>query len=64
MSTWKSNGYVIKLHKGDHPPMHVHVEKDGCEVAKYDIETQVFMWVDGRHRGRVLRALRAVGLAK
>ena len=38
--------------KGDHPPRHVHVYKDGTEVLKWDLEAGVAM------RGRANRRIR------
>jgi hypothetical protein len=43
--------------------MHCHVFKDGAELDRYNLEEGEFMdGTIGRHRGRVLRAMRAVGL--
>jgi hypothetical protein len=60
---WKANGYDIRIYRTDHPPLHVHVFKDGRLVARYDLEERKFM--DGsvkRHEGRVKKALAQVGL--
>lgn len=62
MTTWKRDGYKVRLHKTDHPPVHVHVYKDGCEVAKFDLESQSFMSGDARHFGRVRKVLKDLGL--
>lgn len=63
MPTWKSGGYVFRVYENDHPPMHCHVFKDGAELDRYNLEEGEFMdGTIGRHRGRVLRAMRAVGL--
>ena len=63
MATWKAKGYVIRMYGSDHPPLHVHVFKDGREVARYDLEHGAFLaGSDPRHHGRILRALREVGL--
>ena len=33
-------GYVFVSYKGDHPPLHVHIEKGGREIGRWDIEHQ------------------------
>lgn len=59
MPTWKSNGYVFRMYENDHRPLHLHVFKDGKELDRYDLEHHTFMDdTIGRHRGRVLTALR------
>jgi hypothetical protein len=61
--TWKAGGYEIRLYQKDHPPLHVHVFKDGREVARYDLEHGLLMeGSDSRHLGRIVRALRRAGL--
>ena len=51
------------MYKNDHAPLHIHVFKDGHEVARYDLENNVFMnGSDPRHFGRVIRALIQAGL--
>jgi hypothetical protein len=51
------------MYENDHPPPHVHVFKDGTLVDRYDLESGAFMdGTVGRHRGRVLRAMRTLGL--
>lgn len=63
MPTWKAGGYVIRLYLQDHPPLHVHVFKDSREVARYDLEGRRFLaGSEARHQGRILVALRQVGL--
>jgi hypothetical protein len=55
---WKRGGYVIRLYLNDHPPIHVHVFKDGVLVARYDLQNNRFMeGSDERHSGRILKAL-------
>lgn len=64
MPTWKLGGYEFRLYEGDHPPLHLHVFKDGRQLDRFDLENQEFMdGTVGRHQGRVLKALRALGLA-
>ena len=63
MPTWKSGGYVLRMYENDHPPPHVHIFKDGVALDRYDLRNARFMdGTIGRHRGRVLAAMRAVGL--
>jgi hypothetical protein len=37
------NGFDIVLHKGDHPPPHIHVYKDGRYIGKFDPERHEWM---------------------
>jgi len=60
----KACGYIIRKYDTDHPPLHVHVYRDGRLVARFDLEGQMFMDVDPRHRRRVMKALRQCGLAR
>lgn len=54
---------MIRMYLNDHPPTHVHIFLDGRTIDRYDLENGKFMdGTAGRHRGRVLAALRAVGL--
>ncbi len=63
MPTWRSGGHIIRMYQNDHPPLHVHIFRDGRQLDRYDLEHGEFMdGTVGRHRGRVLAALRAVGL--
>lgn len=58
MPTWKRAGYEIVWYAGDHPPVHVHIFRDGQLLDRYDLEHGVFMdGTIGRHMGRVLKAL-------
>jgi hypothetical protein len=61
--TWKVGGFVIRLYDNDHPPLHVHVFKDGSLVARYDLEHRCFMdGSDERFYGRIEKALGKAGL--
>jgi hypothetical protein len=61
--TWKSGGYVFRLYHSDHPPLHLHIFKDGRQIDRFDLEQAAFMdGTIGRDRGRVLQALRALKL--
>ncbi len=64
MPTWKALGYVIRLYETDHPPRHVHVYRDGKQVARYDLENGRFMDGDPKHFVRIRAALRQAGLIR
>lgn len=38
MTKVRRGGYVFLTWKGDHPPRHVHVLRDGRLVLKWDLE--------------------------
>ena len=38
MTKVRRGGYVFLTWKGDHPPRHVHVFRDGRLVLKWDLE--------------------------
>jgi hypothetical protein len=40
MGRKRSGGFVFVTYKGDHPPLHVHIEQDGREIGRWDIENQ------------------------
>lgn len=63
MPTWKRRGYIFRMYQNDHPPLHVHIFKDGKQLDRYDMENGKFMdGTVGRHKGRVLQAMQEVGL--
>jgi hypothetical protein len=39
----RRGGYVFITWKGDHPPRHVHVYRDGRLVVKWDLDNQMPM---------------------
>jgi hypothetical protein len=43
MGKLRRGGYVFVTWKGDHPPRHVHVYRDGRLVVKWNLEDQVPM---------------------
>lgn len=43
MGKHRRGGYVFITWKGDHPPRHVHVYRDGKLVVKWDLDNQVAM---------------------
>ena len=48
-------GYQLVTYKGDHPPLHVHVYRNGRVIGRWDIENQRPM--DGPLSRAVLQAL-------
>lgn len=45
-------GYVLVTWKGDHPPRHVHVYRNGKLIVKWDLDNQKPM------KGQVTRRVR------
>lgn len=43
MGKQRRGGYVFITWKGDHPPRHVHVYRDGKLVVKWDLDNQKAM---------------------
>jgi hypothetical protein len=43
MGRKKAGGFVFVTYKGDHPPIHVHIEKNGKDIGRWDIENQRIM---------------------
>jgi len=39
----RRGGYVFITWKGDHPPRHVHVYRDGKLIVKWDLDNQKAM---------------------
>jgi Domain of unknown function (DUF4160) len=40
---YRRGGYVFITWKGDHPPRHVHVYRDGTLIVKWDLDNQKAM---------------------
>ena len=40
MSRKRAGGFIFVSYKGDHLPVHVHIEKNGREIGRWDIENQ------------------------
>jgi hypothetical protein len=40
MGKYRRGGYVFITWKGDHPPRHVHVYRDGKLIVKWDLDNQ------------------------
>jgi hypothetical protein len=62
MGKIRRGGFVFITWKGDHPPRHVHVYRDGTLVLKWNLDDQVPM--SGKPTQRLLRLaeLEAEGL--
>lgn len=60
MSKVRRGGYVFVTWVGDHPPLHVHVYRDGRLVVKWDLDRDRAM--EGSAPARVRRLLE--GLAE
>lgn len=43
MTRIRRGGYVFVTWKGDHPPAHVHVYRDGELVVKWDLDNDLPM---------------------
>ena len=43
MGKIRRDGYVFITWKGDHPPLHVHVFRDGVLVLKWNLDQGVAM---------------------
>ena len=56
MGKIRRGGYVFITYKGDHYPRHVHVFRDGKEVAKWNLEAWVLM--SGSMNSKLLKLLR------
>jgi hypothetical protein len=51
----RRGGYVFITWKGDHPPRHVHVYRDGKFVVKWDLDNQKAM--KGAATSRILQLI-------
>ena len=56
MSKIRRGGFIFITWKGDHPPRHVHVYRDGHFVVKWDLDNWKPM--KGRAPLRVLELIR------
>jgi hypothetical protein len=43
MGKYRRGGYIFITWKGDHPPRHVHVYRDGWLIVKWDLDNQKAM---------------------
>jgi hypothetical protein len=55
MGKLRRGGFVFITWKGDHPPRHVHVYRDGVLIVKWDLEHALAM--KGMPTDRVLRLI-------
>ncbi len=55
MGKLRRGGYVFLSWKGDHPPRHVHVYRDGRLVLKWDLDNKKPM--KGKASRRVLELI-------
>tara|TARA_Y100000590_G_scaffold323369_1_gene366350 strand:- start:66867 stop:67061 length:195 start_codon:yes stop_codon:yes gene_type:complete len=51
----KKSGYIFITWIGDHDPYHVHIFKDGKEIAKYNLEDNVV--IKGKINNKILKAI-------
>jgi len=52
----KRGNYEFWTHKYDHAPRHIHVRKDGKEIAKWDLENNTLM--KGKMTPKILKLIR------
>jgi hypothetical protein len=63
MGKIRRGGYVLVTWKGDHPPRHVHVYRNGKLIVKWDLENRKPMKGQATRRVRkLLEELEAEGL--
>ncbi len=55
MGKLRRGGFIFVAWKGDHPPRHVHVYRDGRLVVKWNLDDQVA--TKGGATDRVLRLI-------
>jgi hypothetical protein len=55
MGKLRRGGYIFMVWKGDHPPRHVHVYRDGKLVVKWDLDNRKPM--KGQAPRRVLQLI-------
>lgn len=55
MGKIRRGGFIFVTWKGDHPPRHVHVYRDGRLVVKWNLEDRVAM--KGAATDRVIRLI-------
>jgi hypothetical protein len=53
---YRRGGYVFITWKGDHPPRHLHVYRDGTLIVKWDLDSQRAM--KGAATRRILELIR------
>ncbi|HRP07040.1 MAG TPA: DUF4160 domain-containing protein [Gemmatimonadales bacterium] len=55
MGKIRRGGFVFITWKGDHPPRHVHVYRDGRLIVKWNLDDDVAM--KGKPSERILRII-------
>ncbi len=60
MGKTRRGGYLFITYKGDHDPRHVHIFRDGEEIAKWNLEEWVLM--AGSINKRILKLLQELVL--
>ena len=55
MGKQRRGGFVFVTWKGDHPPRHVHVYRDGKLIVKWDLDNQKSM--KGSASSRILELI-------
>lgn len=60
MGRKRSGGFIFITYKGDHSPLHVHIEQGGREIGRWDIENQKPM-DDLKVSHKLRKALKQVG---
>ena len=63
MGKYRRGGFIFITWKGDHPPRHVHVYRDGKLIVKWDLDNKTAMKGSARRQVLALIAtLEAEGL--
>lgn len=63
MGKVRRGGYVFVTWKGDHPPRHVHVYRDGTLLVKWDLDNKKPMKGKATRRVReLIKTLQSEGL--
>ena len=55
MGKLRRGGFIFVTWKGDHPPRHVHIYRDGRLVVKWNLDNQVAR--KGKVTDRILRLI-------
>lgn len=58
MGKVRRGGYVFITWKGDHPPRHVHVYRDGILILKWNLDD--WMPMKGKPSPRILHLIEAL----
>jgi hypothetical protein len=55
MPTVRRGGYIFIARRGDHPPRHVHVYRNGRLIVKWDLENKKAM--KGKASAKILELI-------